>query len=105
MLKEIFYVLYFKSHLSKHSYQSSQLVICLNKDISLEVLTLLTVLSRKYSFFKLRQSETQTLNIDLEQNYLLNPNLDSSKILHSDTCLLIELNPHYEGYQLNLMFR
>ena len=35
----------------------------------------------------------------------MNPNLDSSKILHSDTCLLIGVNPRYEGYQLNLMLR
>lgn len=81
------------------------MTICLNKNICLEVLNLLSLLTRKYSFLKLRQSEAYTTNIDLEQNYLLNSNLDSSKILNSDMCLLIGVNPRYEGYQLNLTLR
>lgn len=105
MFREIFYVLYFKNHLSKHYYQLNQLTICLDKNVSLEVLNLLNLLSRKYPFLKLRQSEAQTINIDLEQNHLLNLNLNASKILHSDTCLLIGINPRYEGYQLNLTLR
>ena len=64
LFKEIFYTLYFKSHLSKHLYQPYQITICLNKDISLEVLNLLYILSHKYSFFKLRQSESQKVVID-----------------------------------------
>jgi hypothetical protein len=64
LFKEIFYTLYFKSHLSKHLYQPYQITICLNKYISLEVLNLLYILSHKYSFFKLRQSESQKVVID-----------------------------------------
>lgn len=105
LFTEIFYALYFQNHLSKHFYRSYQLIICLNKSICLEVLNLLSLLTRKYSFLKLRQSEAHSTNIDLEQNYLLNSNLNSLNILHSDTCLLIGINPRYEGYQLNLILR
>jgi len=77
----------------------------LTKTISLEVLNLLNVLTHKYSFFKLRQSEAQNLNIDLENNYLLSSDLNSSKILTSNTCLLIGINPRYEGSRLNLELR
>lgn len=105
LFKEIFYTLYFKSHLSKHLYQPYQITICLNKDISLEVLNLLYILSHKYSFFKLRQSESQKVIIDSEQNYLLNSNLSNSKILISNTCVLIGINPRYEGSKLNLTLR
>jgi NADH-quinone oxidoreductase subunit G len=105
LFKEIFYTLYFKSHLSKHLYQPYQITICLNKDISLEVLNLLYILSHKYSFFKLRQSESQKIIIDSEQNYLLNSNLSNSKILISNTCVLIGINPRYEGSKLNLTLR
>lgn len=65
---------------------------------------MLNALSRKYSFFKLRQAESQNINVDLEQNYFLGSNLDK-KISMSDTCLLIGVNPRYEGSQLNLRLR
>jgi len=105
LFKEIFCVLYFKTHLSKHLYQHYQITICLNKDISLEVLNLLHILSHKYSFFKLRQSESQNMAIDLEQNYLLNSNLSDSQVSTSDICFLIGTNPRYEGSKLNLILR
>jgi NADH-quinone oxidoreductase subunit G len=79
--------------------------MCLSKTISLEVLNLLNVLTHKYSFFKLRQSESQNLNVDLENSYLLSSDLNSSKILTSNTCLLIGINPRYEGSRLNLKLR
>jgi NADH dehydrogenase/NADH:ubiquinone oxidoreductase subunit G len=66
---------------------------------------LLYFLSKKYSFFKLRQSEPQKTTIDVEQNYLLNSNLNSSKILSANTCLLIGVNPRYEGSELSLILR
>ena len=97
--------MYFQNHLLKHFYQSSLIIVCVSKNVSLEVLNLLNILTRKYSFFKLRLSELQNLNIDLEQNYLLNPNLSTDKLLKSDTCLLIGINPRYEGPKLNLMLR
>lgn len=105
LFKEFFCTLYFQNHLSKHFYQPHQITVCLDKNISLEVLNLLNILSHKHSFFKLRQSEIQNLNVDLEQNYLLNSSLDHSKILSSDTCLLIGINPRYEGSKLNLTLR
>jgi NADH dehydrogenase/NADH:ubiquinone oxidoreductase subunit G len=105
LFKEIFSTLYFKKHLSKHLYKPYQITICLTKNISLEVLNLLYFLSHKYSFFKLRQSEQQNVIIDIEQNFLLNSNLNSSKILFSDTCFLVGINPRYEGSQLNLRLK
>jgi NADH dehydrogenase/NADH:ubiquinone oxidoreductase subunit G len=105
LFKEFFCTLYFQSHLLKHYYQPYQITICLGKNASLEILNLLNFLTHKYPFFKLRQPETQKLNIDLEQNYLLNSNLSDSKILTSDTCLLIGINPRYEGSKLNLKLR
>ena len=57
----------------------------LNANTSLEVLNLLNALTRKYSFFKLRRVESQNMDVDLEQNYLLDSNLNN-KIATSDTC-------------------
>lgn len=105
LFKEFFCILYFQNQLFKHSYKPHQVTICLNETISLEVLNLLNTLAHKYSFFKLRQSEPQNTNIDLEKNYLLNSDLNSSKILTSNTCILIGINPRYEGSKLNLKLR
>lgn len=63
------------------------------------------MLSHKYSFFKLRQSEMQSRDIDLEHNYLLSSNLSDFNISISDTCFLIGVNPRYEGSKLNLTLR
>jgi NADH-quinone oxidoreductase chain G len=105
LFKEFFCTLYFQNQLLKHFYQPHQITMCLSKTISLEVLNLLNVLTHKYSFFKLRQSESQNLNVDLENSYLLSSDLNSSKILTSNTCLLIGINPRYEGSRLNLKLR
>ena len=105
LFKEFFCTLYFQNHLLKHFYQPHQITMCLSKAANLEVLNLLSILAHKYSFFKLRQSESQNLNIDLEQNYLLNSDLKDSKISTSDTCLLVGINPRYEGSKLNLKLR
>lgn len=78
--------------------------MCVGENTSLEVLNLLNILTRQYPFFKLRQPEQQLLNVDLEQRHLLDFNIDN-KIQSSDTCLLVGVNPRYEGFRLNLKFR
>lgn len=105
ILKEFFYILYFKTHLSQHYYKPKQITICLGENTSIEVLNLLKALTQKYSFFKLRKSSVHNVNNDLEQNYLLNSSLNDSKIKNSNICLLIGLNPRYEGSKLNLKLR
>ena len=105
LFKEFFFTLYFQNHLLKHLCQPYKITLCLGKNTNLEVLTLLNTLTHKYPFFELRQSETQGLNIDLEENYLLSSNLKNSKISTSDTCLLIGVNPRYEGSKLNLKLK
>mgnify|MGYP001950795699 CR=1 FL=1 len=79
--------------------------MCLGKNTSLEVLNLVNTLTQRYPFFKLRQSESHNIDVDLEHNYCLNSNLNSSKLLTSNTCLLIGINPRYEGSKLNLKLR
>lgn len=79
--------------------------MCLDKTLNLEVLNLLHILSHKYSFFKLRQTNSQNVNVDLERNYLLSSNFKSSNLLKSNICLLVGINPRYEGSALNLNLR
>ena len=105
LFKEFFFILYFQNHLSQHFYKPHQIIICLSKDANLEVLNLLTLLTQKYSFFKLRQLESEQFDIDLEQNNLLNSNIKNTKIWSSNLCLLIGVNSRYEGTALNIKLR
>jgi len=105
LFKELFCALYFQNHLQKHQYRPAQIIICLGKSTSLEVLNLVNIIAQKYPFFKLRQSEPQNVDVDLEQHYLLNSSLLNPRIAASDTCLLIGINPRYEGSKLNLKLR
>ncbi len=79
--------------------------MCLNKTVNLEVLNSLQILTQKYSFFKLKQVDPQNVNVDLEKSYLLSSDFKSSKLLKSNICLLIGVNPRYEGTKLNLNLR
>lgn len=97
--------MYFKTHLSQHYYKPKQITICLGVNTSIEVLSLLKTLNQKYSFFKLRKSNVQNINNDLQQNYLLNSSVNEIKMINSNICLLIGLNPRYEGSKLNLKLR
>lgn len=85
LFKEFFCTLYFQNHLLKHYYQPRPLIMLLGTNTSLEVLNLLNALTRKYSFFKLRRVDSQSTNVDLEQNFLLDLNLNN-RIVTSDTC-------------------
>ena len=78
--------------------------MCVGENTSLEVLNLLHLLTKQYSFFKLRQPEQRLCSVDLEQNYLIDSNFEN-KIRKSDTCLLVGINPRYEGFKLNLQLR
>lgn len=104
LFKEFFCALYFQNHLLNHYYRPHPVVIFLEANINLEVLSLLNALTRKYSFFKLRRVESHKVNIDLERNYLLDSDFNN-KISTSDTCWLIGVNPRYEGSKLNLRLR
>ena len=78
--------------------------MCIGENTSIEVLSLLHTLTKRYSFFKLRQPEQRLCNVDLEQNYLMESNFEN-KIQKSDTCLLVGINSRYEGFKLNLKLR
>lgn len=105
LFKEFFYTIYFQDHLSKHMYQPNQITICLDKNVNIETLSLLSLLAHKYSFFKLRQSEKQGIILDLEYNYLLNSSLKEFNLLTSNVCLLVGVNSRYEGSKLNLKLK
>lgn len=73
--------------------------------LSLEVLNMLIIISQNYSSIALKKTESFKGNIDLEHHFQLNSIVDHAKLNSSTMCLLIALNPRYEGYHLNLKLR
>jgi NADH dehydrogenase/NADH:ubiquinone oxidoreductase subunit G len=75
------------------------------ENISLEILSTLTLFSQAYSFIKLRRSENYDLDNSLEETYHLSTISNKINLSNRDLCMLISTNPRNEGYYLNLSLR
>lgn len=104
LLNKIVKTTYFFDHCNKHNSKSHFFTIVFD-NLSIEVLSILIIISESYSFITLRKTEQSNTNIDLESNFQLNNVSDKMKISSSTLCLLISTNPRYEGYFLNLSLR
>jgi NADH dehydrogenase/NADH:ubiquinone oxidoreductase subunit G len=102
LLTEIVNTLYFQDHLNKHFFNINYLTIVFGLNSSLEVLNLLILFSKKYSFIKLRKINGHIKSVDFEHNLLLN---SSNNLQDSNLCFLIGVNTRYEGSYLNIKLR
>lgn len=104
IFKSIIQNIYFFDHCNLHSKNKYFLTIIF-ENLSLEVLSLLNIISHNYSFIKVKRAENIKLKNDLESFFQLNTVMETKKLSLSTLCLLISNNPRYEGYQLNLSLR
>ena len=76
------------------------------ENVSIEILSFLSLLAQNYSFINLKRAENFKVNNDLESNFQLSiTSNNKTKLNNSTLCLLISTNPRYEGYFLNLNLR
>jgi hypothetical protein len=75
------------------------------ENLSIEVVSLLLMFSKNYSFIKLKRAENNNNKNDLESNFQLNSEINRINLMNSDLCLLVSTNIRYEGYYLNLNLR
>merc|ERR1712176_353871 len=101
IFKEIITTLYFQDHLNKHFLQISKLLIIFKNHISLEILNLLILFAKKYSFVKLKKLQTNFTTLDL-YNYYINR---TKNYFNSKLTLIIGLNTRYESCSLNLKIK
>ena len=102
LLNEIINTLYFQDHLNKHFLRSKKLTVIFNSNISLEVLNLLILFSKKYTFINLKVSDGNFKSNDFENDITLN---SVNKLNDSTLCILFGINSRYEGSYLNLKLR
>ena len=105
LFKKFLLTIYFFDHLEKHCLQINPFLIVFEETVSLEILSILIMLEKKYSFFNVRKSNNSLKNVDFEQNFKINTATDSSKLQLSNKCLLIGTNPRYESPYLNLKLK
>ncbi len=111
LFDELTLLIYCNDHLTQHYFNVHYLTIVFNGNVSLEVLILLTLISNKYSFIQIRKSETSNIENDLEANFLLNSANKINSSFKTDEqylinfCILLGVNPRYEGSTLNLKLR
>lgn len=106
IFKDLIISIYFIDHLAKHSFKIKPLFIIFEETVSIEVVSLLLLLKKKYSFFELRRVTNLPEQInDFETNIKIN-NLTNPKMLDlCNLCLLIGVNPRYESPYLNLKLK
>lgn len=103
IIKRIIRTLYAFEHCGTQQNNNNLLTI-LFESLSIEMLSLLKMISQSQPFVKLRRVESLKSNNNLETNFQLNF-ANKVKLNSSTLCLLISTNPRYEGYQLNLNLR
>lgn len=92
-------------HLNFQKKNALSLIIAF-ENVSLETLSMLYILKQNCSFVELRKIENyKHLNNDLESNYQLAFSSKSPKLQMSSLGVLLNTNPRYEGYVLNLSLR
>jgi hypothetical protein len=104
LIKKIVKIMYIFEHCNQQKNKNYFFTIVF-ENLSIEILSLLIVISQNYSFINLKRSENVRLNNDLESDFQLNLASDKLKLNSSTLCLLISNNPRYEGYYLNLNLR
>ena len=103
LLDEVVTTLYFQDHLSNHFLKNNKLIIVFSNNISLEVLNLIHLFSKKYSFIELRKFEGSLPNNSFESCFLMGDN--KLNLEKSTLCLLIGIYSRYENINLNLNLR
>ena len=104
IIKKVSQTLYMFEHCRTQQSHNNFLTIVF-ENLSIEMLSLLMIISQKQPFVKVRRVENLKSNNDLEANFQLNTVSNKVKLSSSTLCLLISTNPRYEGYHLNLHLR
>lgn len=105
IFKNLIYTIYFSDHLNRHFFKINPITFVFDNNISLEVINILQLIKKKFSFFNLRKSHNSNTCIDFESNLQINSATNPEALEKADLCLLLGSNPRYEGSHLNLKLK
>ena len=99
-------ILYFQDHLTRHTGNLLKVGIVINNSMDLETIKLLILLKNRYSFINIKKLEKNIrIQNDLEKSFLTNSLQTVTDFELSNSCLLLNINPRFEGYFFNLKLR
>ena len=101
---EILEFIYFIDHLNFQKKNALSLVFAF-ENVSLETLNMLYLFKQTCSLVELRKVENYKSLNDFESSYQLSSFVQKPKIYTSTLAILLNINPRYEGYVLNLNLR
>jgi NADH dehydrogenase/NADH:ubiquinone oxidoreductase subunit G len=104
LFKDISELMYFIDHLNLHKRSVSSFIFAF-ENLSLETLNMLYLLKQNCSLVELRKVESHKGLNDFESHYQLGSSTQKPKLHMSTLGILINTNPRYEGYILNLSLR
>jgi len=102
--KDVSELMYFVDHLNLHK-KNIFLFFFVFENLSLEVLNMLYLLKQNCSVVELRKLESHKNLNDFEIHYQLGASVQKPKLQMSSLGILVNTNPRYEGYLLNLNLR
>ena len=102
--KDVSELMYFVDHLNLSKQKHISFIFAF-ENLTLETLNMLYLLKQNCSLIELRKVENHKSFNDFEHHYQLNSSVDKSKLHMSTLGLLVNTNPRYEGYVLNLSLR
>lgn len=97
-------LMYFIDHLNLHKRNAFSFIFAF-ENLSLETLNMLYLLKQNCSLIELRKVESHKGLNDFESQYQLGSSTEKPKLHMSTLGILINTNPRYEGYVLNLNLR
>lgn len=105
IFKKLVNLIYLLDHLERHVLRINPFIIVFNENSSIEVISILLLLERKYSFFQLRKTNKAKVINDFESNLQLNNIMKPNLLNSSDLCLIVGTNTRYESPYLNLKLK
>lgn len=105
ILTKLVITIYLYDHLQRHVLNVNHFVVMFDENSSVEVVSILLLLEKKYTFFQLKRTIKMKLPNDLQSNFQMNALRHSNTLPSSNMCLLLSTNTRYESPYLNLKLK
>jgi NADH-quinone oxidoreductase subunit G len=105
LFKKLIILIYFFDHLKRHVLKINPFIILFEETVSIEIVNILLLLKKKYSFFEIRRTNKLKIACDFESNLQLNNVSNPNLLSLSNLCLLIGTDIRYESPYLNLKLK
>lgn len=103
LIKELILNMYFKDHLTKHLVKKLYITFIIYSEVSFEILFLLILLSKKYSFIDFKKLEPYRIKNDLENDFY--SSFSKKTLNKTNICCMFNVNLRYESPYLNILLR